>query len=63
MRKEVLLMNPVITKNLIKQGGKILVKVGEIVLPLISGYYAKKELDDMVSKKVAEEVSKAMQNK
>lgn len=56
-------MNPVITKNLIKQGGKILVKVGEIVLPLISGYYAKKELDDMVSKKVAEEVSKAMQNK
>ena len=49
-------------KAVAKKLPKILVTVGGIGVSLASDYYAKKELDALVSKKVAEEVAKITQN-
>lgn len=50
------------TKLLLKIG-KTVVEIAGIAVPIASKYFKDKELDEQITKKVAQEVAKIMENK
>lgn len=42
--------------------GKIAVEVAQFVVPAAASFFKKRELDEQIAKKVAEEVAKVMEN-